>query len=785
MEVGGEKRPFLGMTDLPLYGRGPGWLKACSNLRVMPGGYLEARGGFEALKPTSGTASDPLVSGIFTGAHEHTMADGYLFKATSGGTVFTENLAQRGYFTIWPTTFETVEEDAFYIGSDQKFSRVVFYIGQGGFAALDAPDFSYEFPTTSDWVSYSDLTTTSTPDFASTGEQVLEFADPSTWVRSVRNGVYAYFVRIRISDLNGGVITAVNQTTQKVYSDWVGAREIYVSGADASTGTDNGVLKRWGQSSATMAANKTIASDLFSGNYARARFASYKNILYMVNGKDQKRWDGFTLEDLGFPVPTSSDTNDKVVSILGGLTGLFKYAVTYGYGPAGEWGESNELQLDDTGALADKEATYTLNLTSIPAQAEKIYVYRTTDLTSVPASATAAFPMFRIQTLDRASNSQFPESFTDTTLAFPFPPIELDITENQPPVRCKYIAVHKNRLFIGGNNQFPGRVWWSPPFGVEAFNKDEDYADFTRSTGGQLTGIIDFNDQVVCFTEDKTFGIANVDQDQPSIYEIAHIGCIAPDSVKSSFGFLCWLARNGVYVWDGTNPPQRVSDHTSFTFGKMSLEKFGGSRAEIHGRQYDIYMIDSANAEAATARWRYDLVTKTWCQVSLGVTAKWGPLAVVTAPPGHADAGVRHVLYGQCALPASDFAAYFGEYTTQDNGTNFSCSADVHFGPIETAEIEIEDVYAHYAGVGWASQALSNPAQLTYIGGTAGAFANMTADGGLDYTRLRAVPEQGTLGTADVIVRFTATTNGAGSANGQRLLAVGITGGQSRTQWGK
>ncbi len=778
LEIGGEKAPFKGLADatIPLYGRSPQWLKSCVNFRVMPGGYLEARGGFDALKPTGGTASDPIVAGIFTGAHEHTMADGYIFKATTGGTVFSANLAQKAYFEIWSDTADT--EDAIYVFSDQKFSRVVFHIGQGSYFSPTAPTFLYNYPTSSDWTSFAALTTTSVPDFFTAGETALEFADPGdVWVRSVRNGVYGYGIRIRISDIGSGISSAVTQSDQKVFSDWVGTRQILVASADATAATDNGTLKYYGQTTDIAASWNPIATDLFSGGYARARFASYRNLLYMVNGKDTKRWNNNTLEDFGFTKPSFTSFTAGLGAGTG-LNGVFLYAVSLGYGPTGEWGESDAVQIDPSEVVTpiNNDVDLAWSISSDTTLADKVYVYRSVDLSSAQnTSLYSSFPFFRIATLTRNAGGSLPSTYTDASQAFPFPPVEMDVVTNAPPTRCKYVTVHKNRVFLASNPQYPGRSWWSDVFEGEAFNQDENFADFTRSTGGQLTGIVEFGDQVVHFTEDKMFGVSNVDQDQPSIFEIAAIGCIAPDSIQAAFGYLCWLSRGGVYIWDGQREPQRVSDNLSFTFGKMTFEKHGRSRGVVHNRLYDLYLIDVN--DLGLSRYRYDLVTKSWATVALANSSLWGPLCTVTAPVGHSDSGVRHPLYGQCSLPASDYAVYLGEYTTQDAETSYTCSADVHFGPGGFADFKLDRAFAYYKpGTGWNTPALSNQSSGSAIADTAGGLTNRTPDGGLDYSRISAVPSEGTAGTADLVVSFQVTSKSGGSAGQQWLLSMGVEG---------
>lgn len=779
---------FKGLTDLPLYNRDTSWLKQCQNFRVMPSGYLEARQGFQKIKPSGGTAADPISAGIFTGAHEHTMADGFLY--THDGSNYTGNLAQRGQFQIWATgNNAAVVGDSVYIGSTiGKFSRVVFYIGQALAWATTAETFAYQFPTASDWSATTALTLTTTPTFTSTGEQTLEFQDPgATWVKSVRNGIYAWWIRITITSGGGtGIGTACRQggtsstvAPQKVYVDWPGARQIYVSSANSAGGAGNGTLKYYGQSDATTVAWQSVSTSLFSGNYPRARFASYRNLLYMVNGKEQKRWDGKTLADIGFTAPVDNGTAGVADSGGGsGLTGAFAYALTYGYGPNGEWGESSELT--DSGfaaSLTDNAMTVTLDVT--PAETvEVIYIYRTTDMTSVPSTAQGSFPMFRIASVYRNADGTWPATYSDSTAAFPFPPAELNIATRTPPSRCKYIAVHKNRLFLASNNQYPGRVWWSEPFEAEAFLTDENFADFTRSTGGQVTGIIEFADQIVCFTEDKMFGIANVDQDQPSIYEIAVVGCVAPDSIASADGNLMWLGRNGVYRWTGEGLPQRVSNDTSVAFGKLSFETHGGSRAVIHNRMYETYLVSNDATELATPRYRYDLVTDSWSLLSLGLTGRIAPLVVVTAPLGHADSGVRHPLYGQADKVGTNYAIYLGEYTESDDGSAFSLRADVHFGPPLYKRARPDSAFAVFNGgssAGWNTPTIS-AVTGSYIDTAPDLQTAGPTDGATDYSLVEYAYKNPGEGSGDHVISFqvaTVTTTGTITAGNEgKLLGV-------------
>lgn len=800
---------FKGLTDLPLFGREPGWCSTLLNMRVRPGGYLEARAGFDAIKPSGGTAAAVGSSGIFVGGHEHIMSDGWILMADTGGTAFdagtaytAANFSQRAYLTLFDTgtgnSLPTTLNDAVYIGADGRFSRVVFEIGQDYGAAATPPTFAYEFWNGSSW---GTLTLTATPDFSTTGTQTLEFDLPSTWTNTTVGNIRKYWIRIRISNTpnwtSGAAViqsgTDENTAGVKIAVDWPGQKEVFAAVSDAADAANVGAVKRY-DNNGTTAVWTALSSSLYSGNYSSVHFATYRNRLYFVNGKDQKRWDGHTLGNIGFtaPVITSTATaTGGAGNFLG--TGSWAYAMTYGYGPAGEWGESSVSYLG--GATDTVVATSTTDGVNEKIQldwtftggapasgiVDVINIYRTQDLTSIPASAISTFPFYKIATLYRTAAGALKTQYTDSTIALPSPPKDLNVVDFTPPTNCKFIVTHKNRLFLGGNNKYPGRVWWSEPFELEAFDTDESFSDFTRSSGGQLTGMTEFNDQVVCFTEDQMFGIANVDQDIPSIYVIhPGVGCIAPDTVSVGEGVMMWLARDGIYIWDGDGLPQRASTDLFSTYS-LSPEKLGRSRGVIHTQCYDLFFVAQDSTIASVTglignRLRYDLVTKTWSTLTLAdANDYWGPLAAASAPLGHAIQGIRRPLWGRSATGGNaDYHLYVGEYLCQDDGANYTCGAVVHMGPQGTERYSPRKFYAIYKNGGsvWGSPTLVQ-GTTTPIGPNITEGTTLTATG-TDYTMAMNPATNRVLGSGDVSISFSIATAaaGSGSERTQRILGL-------------
>lgn len=761
---------FKGLTELPLYTQNPGKLKACTNLRVTPDGMLEARGGLEKLLPNGGTATAPISGGFFTGAHEHNSPVAWMFTF-DGVSTYSNNLALQAYFAYFAGT---AVGNRFYIVSPKKISRFVLNIGTagaGGYTILWRYLDTGGSPQAIAGV---------TEDFKTPGIRTITFASPANVGLNSVNNVYGYVYYAEVATAVLGTIPT--QYTQRVHVNWEGMKQLYLGSSDGASGAANGTIQHYGQNG-TVAAWKSVSTSGVSTGDPRIRFASWRGYLYWVNGFDQKRYNLDSVASVGFTAAGGALTT--VIGAGTGLTGTFRWAITLGYGAAGELGESNAFyQTDADRAPINQDVTITLSgLTGVPAKGtcDVMYLYRSVDLATVSVSTSrSAFPMRRIKTITRDAAGAFPATVTDNTMAIPVPVKYLETVTNTPPDGCQHIAVHRSRMFMGRNATYPGRVWWSKNFEPESFNQDEDFADFTRSTGGAITGMIEFADQIIVFLEDAMYGISNVDQDQPNVYIIsAGIGCIAPDSLRSGYGLLLWAARGGIYIWNGESPPERVSDDLALSLGRLSLESHGGSRAAIYDRLYEIQFISQENVTSTLSRFRYDLATKTWNTITLATSdIAIGPLLTFTAPLGHEDYGTRHPLYGKIQATGTLYHVYVGEWKTVDDGNAYTCSASVHIGPGQGKAINPRRAYAYYRNTtpaGWATATLQY-SNVIVIGDIPTLDANNFTDGAADYSVVMAQTTGMVAYTGDLVVTFSVNSQSGGTANRQYLMAVYVDG---------
>lgn len=818
---------------MPAFNREPGWLRTCGNMRVRPGGHLEMRGGLVRPRPTGGTAVDPTAvanSGYF-GAISSAAPFGWVrvFTNSGGPGTFVLNGAGNLALKSWWIFRIAQVGDYLLIGSDTPFSSVTLTLaGTGGFAG--AATLTYKYGTADGGPpTYSNLTTTSVFDFVTAvpngGRQTTaSWAVNSNWVPTTEGNAtdgysFKYFVKIEVTAfVAGGDIQMGHENT---HADWAGMNELYVAHGAPVTAANNGAIKLYTHN-VTSANWYTVGSALHSGNHPRYKFASYHGVLYMVNGIDQKRWDGGTLSNIGLPAPTIAFTVADGGAGPGTWTGLgaalqFRYAFTYGYGSqqvavprdlSAQHGRTFSPTLfGESPPGAQSNIAYPLGGNRItiadanqvnisfpvapPANVDAIYVYRTDDLTNVPASMVDSMPYFLIFTIYRNNAGVFataPTFYLDQRLDYPTPQKELDRTDSTPPPRCKNIWVHKNRLFMANSDRFPGRVWWSKnAYVLDAFDQDGFiFEDFGTTEGGRIMAGGEYLNQAVVLTEDQLYGIADVDSDAFQSYPIAPVGCVAPDTFAVKDGIAMWLARDGIYRMKDGQLPVKVSKAMDRTFSRMSYEQHGWSKGVIHNGQYELWLI-KPNTSPPTDGWRYDILMEeenegigTWSSVGYSPTALVVPLATVTAPLGTDDAGVRHPLLAPMALGANgSFRVYLGELGVLDDAAVIGVTVDIHYGPSGFRYFAIDRVIFYYdADDGWDDPAVSAPTALELgraIDNTS--FGAPTPVVASDYRMIQSIfKPRNHSGTGDVVIRFTANSVGGGTLWGQRLLASYLKG---------
>lgn len=808
----------------------PGALKALQNLRVRPGGFCEMRGGLERVGPTN--KADPFGTAIITCALDSPCPDIALRVWNQAAVAYTQT-GPTGQWT-GQILLQGSVGDFFALGSDFPFSRFQISVGQAVGAAPLTVLFEYgtvdSAPST-----FAALTMTQIPDFNTAiaaavppnttldRTEIGSFAIPTNWIpttlgfESVGNEGFMrkYWIRCRITAITGGV--ALRMGHAPIATDTKGYRELFVAGGDPSSSPTGGTLRAYNQDRTT--GTWTTHTNLFCGGTSRSRAVSFRGVPYLVNGSDQIKYfpAATRVTSIGNPAPLGwGAPADVIVGGAGSGTwtaGLlanvaFRYAITLGYGPIRErasnlfattnavsaaadkntpgfnptlFGESPPAFMTNNSILLADANRVTINLASITntAQADVINLYRTTEFNGTAVSAQAAYPMFLLKSIVRDATGAFPALIDDQQLAFPFPLKPLDITDSTPPPRCKHIAVHKGCLVLGSNDLYPARFWPSLPYQPDVYDRDNRFVDLTSGLAGRLMGMVEFQDHLISWTEDNMFGTSDLDTDAFQTFSIGSgLGCIAADSIVSADGYLFWLSREGVFMWDGQTAPVRISKNLSATYRKLSVESHGLTRASYHSRGYEFRTMAADGSTLSATIHRYEVDSNTWSTVLHANNGNLFPISRMVSPLGTSQFGKVLPLYAVQALPtvATGGKLYCGEQTTQDDGSAIAALMDAHFGPAGYGAFAYSRLAAYYQATdGWGIPTLSvqGANAVWQKPGQAATLAPLT---GTDYSMVDATNRESQSGGQDMAYRFSVSSVANGTVNGQKLLAMYVEG---------
>lgn len=657
-------------------------------------------------------------TGKIVGAHTHRSVRPWVFHVTTPSTlqlgsvpvVVSGDLSENAW---WDLFSGSTVGYGFAIVSSAPFSAFTLNIGR---ASADLT-ISAHFPGNGGWRSLLGLTPS---DFAQVGSQQFSFLIPKNgangysqdWIPyAFRNGVYGYAILIRIATVGGNPVIPTSQSS-RIHGDFKPRHDLILATADVFANSTSLRIHRWGQGyGGVTPIVRHFPVDLGSGSGMTAgfddpvRFATNDGVLYYSNGSVIRRHQGEISKNanFGFQKPAYPATALSTPE-AGNLTGIFAYGLRYGFGPSGSWGKGSAIMSTDDGwpkvggtatvivANGHKvKVTFPTEVSSLPKGiVDVIHVYRSVDLTGAKPMSFFAMPYFRVGEVTRGANGSFPADWLDNYPANLEPVEELDIRDLTPPSLCRFIGFHKDRSLLAGSREHPSRVWRSLSGEWEAYDQSE-YIDFARVSGGDLTAICwDYADMVICFTEDSMYGISSVDQDDWSAQLITNeVGCIAPESVVAAYGYLFWLAKTGVWRWDGEAPPELISKPIRLENCSRALH--GGSRALAYNFMYEIELMpqdrgltdrsqswpsdvycdlsDGRSVYPTSTKYLYNIREKCWQVTRINGIVEplyWQPIATVSYPSNHSADGRQGPLYGRCREGASVIAGV--QYAIGDSG---------------------------------------------------------------------------------------------------------------------
>ena len=267
-----------------------------------------------------------------------------------------------------------------------------------------------------------------------------------------------------------------------------------------------------------------------------------KDVAWLVNGTDQISFNGSTVAGFGITRPTVG-TLAGAAGAAGNHNGTYELRVTFGISSL-----DVESSASDSAASTVVVASQAISWTNIPVSADSrvdrryLHIRNTSTMTN----------FYRAGTITNNTDTTATTDILDTALTIIAP----STTSNEPPPSgAKYLAWHKNRVFVATDTL----VYWGNLGKPTEFNTLYNKVNPNPSDGQKITGLAVFHDMLIVFKERSMYGIVGDDPNSWIIKQLyPAVGCHSSASILSVEDKLFWWSREGPMVWGGASQPMNI-----------------------------------------------------------------------------------------------------------------------------------------------------------------------------------------------------------------------------------
>jgi len=296
---------------------------------------------------------------------------------------------------------------------------------------------------------------------------------------------------------------------------------------------------------------------------ARVQFVTYKdNVIAFNNADSPVKYDGHTvITDNTAGARTANELCAQIGAPFAKLatgsnldaSGWYMYKIAWYDGTTYKYSNAK------SNPILTGSSVRAIDLTDIPlgpAGTTQRIIYRTSG-NSTQANVEASTTYYRLTTIANNTATTFSDNVTDATIEADSAPTRATAeagTNVTPPIGA-YPLIHEDHLFIAGNPTNQSDIFWSDAFNPNYFDPaayepvrpdDGDVITFMRLQLGILT-IGKTNTIQKAYTDVNQNGVYSVVVDSP----LSFVGCPAPYSVANTPKGLFYLARDGVYIFNG------------------------------------------------------------------------------------------------------------------------------------------------------------------------------------------------------------------------------------------
>jgi hypothetical protein len=198
-------------------------------------------------------------------------------------------------------------------------------------------------------------------------------------------------------------------------------------------------------------------------------------------------------------------------------------------------------------------------------------------------------------------------------------------TDQGVPPTVDTVRNFQNRLFLGGNSDFPNRVWYSR--GSRPGNYPTDYYLEVGTVDDRVVDMVEFEGTLFFMQTAGISGLYGTTPDTFAWYKTrSHVGIAGKYSAVSGPDGIYFLGFDGVYRFDGVKSV-RVSEQVGRTFGKLTTDWISIVNWDtvdevcrscfLNGVLYMLLPVIDNNGSVTNVVLSYDIFQQTWTELSL------------------------------------------------------------------------------------------------------------------------------------------------------------------------
>ncbi len=284
--------------------------------------------------------------------------------------------------------------------------------------------------------------------------------------------------------------------------------------------------------------NTIVTGFSYASGYPAEMVQSF-NKIYIVNGFNVlTKYDGNTIASFTQLSRPTGVTATNLSGVSGTLTRSFRISAF--------------------NAVGETLASDTLLVSNMP-QSPTMTTVRLQWTTASPASLVTGYGIYGYDQGDeRLITTVDPSTLRYDYSGVPEPSVLVTtpLADSTGGPVAKFMIGYKDRVVLGNISSFPSRVMWSGGgVNIEKFNwrYGGGYIDIDKDSGDQITGLIEFQDQVIVFKERSvwtlTFTVDDTGLTIPSVkLLIRGIGTVSHRTIKAVENDVFFLSRRGVYT---------------------------------------------------------------------------------------------------------------------------------------------------------------------------------------------------------------------------------------------